>query len=272
LAETVAVSKSSISREAIEASTQQLEDFVAPLGRDGFAGDIHRWHAFFGEQHVIRAVGVDGQGAKHVLRIQLGATENAAASKNLLTHLRDQGLKTDQKYLFVIDGAKALRAAITQVFGAEQPVQRCRIHKMRNVVDHLTREQQAQVKSMMRAAYKLPAEEGMARMEMTAQWIERDYPEAARSLRERTGGDLDGESANVPPSPAPLPGDDQSHRELPIGGSHAHSQSDALARWKDGFPLGGWRLRYQGKEFSKDHWQLGPVGPVRHSREEKSEE
>jgi putative transposase len=70
--------------------------------------------------------------------------------KDLLTHLREHGLKTDQRYLFVIDGAKALRAAITEVFGSEQPVQRCRTHKLRNVMEHLPGEQQPQVKSLMR--------------------------------------------------------------------------------------------------------------------------
>src|SRR5207237_2738597 len=63
-----------------------------------------------------------------ILGIEPGATENAAAVKRLLTRLRERGLPTDRKYLFVIDGAKALRAAIEEVFGAEQPVQRCRNH------------------------------------------------------------------------------------------------------------------------------------------------
>lgn len=63
----------------------------------------------FGAHHVINAVGMDRAGRKHLLGIQLGATENAAAVKDLLVRLREQGLKTEQRYLFVIDGAKALR-------------------------------------------------------------------------------------------------------------------------------------------------------------------
>jgi len=82
----------------------------------------------FGSQHVISAVGVDVHGRKHVLGIQLGATENSAAVKDLLIRLREQGLDTERRYLFVIDGAKALRAAIGEVFGANQLVQRCRTH------------------------------------------------------------------------------------------------------------------------------------------------
>jgi len=71
---------------------------------------------------------VDVHGRKHVLGIQLGATENSAAVKDLLIRLREQGLGTERRYLFVIDGAKALRAAIGEVFGANQLVQRCRTH------------------------------------------------------------------------------------------------------------------------------------------------
>jgi putative transposase len=63
---------------------------------------------------------VDVKGRKHILGIELGATENAAAVKRLLTRLCDQGLPTDRKYLFLVDGAKALRAAIGEVFGAEK--------------------------------------------------------------------------------------------------------------------------------------------------------
>src|SRR3984885_13165940 len=69
----------------------------------------------FGAHHILSAVGVDREGRKHVLGIESGATENAASVKRLLTHLRDRGLPTDRTYLFVIDGAKALRAAINEV-------------------------------------------------------------------------------------------------------------------------------------------------------------
>jgi len=185
MASTVGVSKSAISREAVEAGAQQLEQLLERRWDQVELLVIYIDGIRFGDWHVLSAVGVDEQGRKHVLGIQLGATENAAAVRDLLTHLRDQGLATDRRYLFVIDGAKALRAAIAEVFGGEQPVQRCRIHKLRNVLDHLPQEQKPQVKSLMRAAYKLPrAEDGMARMEKLAQWLERDYPEAARSLRE----------------------------------------------------------------------------------------
>ncbi|MGA8732857.1 MAG: transposase [Terriglobales bacterium] len=80
--------------------------------------------------------------------------------------------------------AKALRAAINKVFGAQHPVQRCRNHKIRNVCDRLPEEQKDQVKAAMRASYKLGAKEGMARLRKLADWLEQESPAAANSLRE----------------------------------------------------------------------------------------
>ncbi len=79
----------------------------------------------------------------------------------------------------MIDGSKALRAAIDGVFGKENPVQRCRHHKMENVRGYLPEHLKGQVKAAMRAAFRLPAAEGMARLEKQAQWLEREYPDAA---------------------------------------------------------------------------------------------
>ena len=185
MAETVGVSKSAVSREAIEASTEQLRQLQQ-----------RRWEAVeilviyidgqrFGEHLIISAVGVDVEGKKHILGLAAGATENAAAVKELLTHLRDQGLPTNRKYLFVMDGAKALHAAIEEVFGGGQAIQRCRNHKLRNVQDQLPKEQQAQTVSLMRAAFRCKtAEEGEKRLEQVARFLERDHESAARSLRE----------------------------------------------------------------------------------------
>jgi putative transposase len=155
----------------------------------------------FGEHHILAAVGVDREGRKHVLGLEPGATENAAAAKRLFTRLRDHGLNTEQKYLFVIDGAKALRAAIQEVFGGEQPIQRCRKHKERNVLDELPKEQHPNAQSLLRAAWKSPtAEEGQKRLEQLARYLERDYEQAAKSLREGVAELFTLQRLNVPPS------------------------------------------------------------------------
>ncbi len=128
MAETVGVSRSAISRKAIEASTAQLQQLQERRWDKVEILVIYIDGQRFGAQHVLSAVGVDEEGKKHILGIAAGATENAAAVKTLLTRLREQGLPTDRKYLFIIDGAKALRAGIDEVFGSDQPVQRCRNH------------------------------------------------------------------------------------------------------------------------------------------------
>jgi transposase-like protein len=185
MAETVGVSRSAVSRHAIEASVEQLKQLQERRWDQVEILVIYIDGQRFAEHHILSAVGVDLEGHKHVLGIASGATENAAAVKQLLTGLRDRGLPTDRKYLFIIDGSKALRTAIEEVFGHEQEVQRCRNHKLENVMNELPKEQQEQTRRLMRAAFKLSsAEEGEKRLEQIARQLEYDYSSAARSLRE----------------------------------------------------------------------------------------
>jgi transposase-like protein len=93
-------------------------------------------------------------------------------------------VKPGRRRLFVIDGSKALRTAIDQVYGSDNPVQRCRNHKMTNITGYLPKQLQEQVLATMRAAYRLPAEEGKARLRKQADWLSVEYPSAAASLLE----------------------------------------------------------------------------------------
>jgi transposase-like protein len=201
MAATVGVSKSSISRHAIEGSAEQLRQLRERRWDTANLLVLYIDGQRFGAHHVISAVGIDREGTKHILGIELGATENAAAVKSLFTRLRDQGLPTDRQYLFVIDGAKALRAGIEEVFGAEQAVQRCRNHKMRNVLDELPRDQHAQALNVMRAAWKLTdAEQGVKKLEQLARFLEHDHESAARSLREGLAEMFTVQRLKLPPS------------------------------------------------------------------------
>lgn len=96
----------------------------------------------------------------------------------------ERGVDPKRLYLFVIDGSKALRAAINRVFVASNPLQRCRHHKIQNVCDQLPEELSDQVKAVMKVAYQLPWQEGMTRLQKQAEWLEAHYPGAAASLRE----------------------------------------------------------------------------------------
>jgi transposase-like protein len=184
MAETAGVSKSAVSRRVAEASEAEVEALLARRFDDLKLLVIYIDGLIFGDYTMIGAVGVDLEGNKHVLGIREGATENSTVITELLEDIVSRGVDPKRKMLFVIDGSKALRAAINAVFGADQPVQRCRAHKLRNVLDYLPKDQRAQVKSVLRAAWKLGPKEGMARVKKLVAWLDNSYPSAAASLLE----------------------------------------------------------------------------------------
>jgi transposase-like protein len=200
MAETVGVSKSAVSRRVVEASEAEVEALLSRRFEELKLLVIYVDGLLFGEYTMIGAVGVDSEGKKHVLGIREGATENATVVKELLEDIVARGVDPKRKMLFVIDGSKALRAAISAVFGAQQPVQRCRAHKLRNVLDHLPKEQRDQAKSVLRAAWKLDAKAGMTRIRKLAEWLDRDHPSAAASLLEGLEECFTINRLGVPPS------------------------------------------------------------------------
>jgi len=168
MAETVSVSKSAVSRRFIEASEKRLKDLFERRFDDLDILVIYLDGLIFGGHHVLASVGVDSTGRKHVLGMVQGASENAASAKSLLEDLVERGVNPERRRLFVIDGSKALRAAVDAVFGEHNPVQRCRSHKIRNVADHVPRRMRDQVKAVLRAAYRLDPQEGKARLKQQA--------------------------------------------------------------------------------------------------------
>ena len=187
MAETVGVSRSAVSRAAIEASETELEALLARRFDELKLLVIYIDGLIFGDYTMIGAVGVDREGHKHVLGIREGATENSTVVAELLEDIVSRGVDAKRRMLFVIDGSKALRAAINTVFGSDQPVQRCRAHKLRpprRMLGYLPKDQKAQVKSVLRAAWKLSPREGMARVKKLAAWLDNSYPSAAASLLE----------------------------------------------------------------------------------------
>ncbi len=134
--------------------------------------------------HVV-ALGITTDGAKIPLGLWEGSTENATLARTLLADLVDRGLDPEQAILFVIDGSKALRRAITDVFGAHALVHRCHRHKERNVTDLLPERDRDQVRARMRAAWSLTDPElAHQRLELLAGELEQTWPDAAGSLRE----------------------------------------------------------------------------------------
>ncbi len=134
--------------------------------------------------HVV-ALGITTEGQKIPLGLWEGSTENATLARALLADLVDRGLDPTQAILFVIDGAKALRRAITDVFGSHALVHRCHRHKERNVTDLLPERDRPAVRARIRAAWALADPElASQRLELLASQLDQTWPDAASSLRE----------------------------------------------------------------------------------------
>lgn len=184
LAEATGMSRSQVSREYVAASEAAFKQLSERRFDDRDILIIYLDGQHFGGFCVVTAVGVDAEGGKHVLGIAEGSSENAVVVKGLLTSLVERGVSPGRRRLFVIDGSKALRSAVKEVYGSDSPVQRCRNHKIENVMGHLPKDQARQVSLTMKAAFRLDAKEGLAKLEQLAEWLAQSHPTAAASLRE----------------------------------------------------------------------------------------
>lgn len=180
-----ATGKSTISREFVARTRTALGELMARRLDDvRLAAMMIDGLEISGRTHVV-ALGITTEGAKVPLGLWEGSTENATVARALLSDLVDRGLDPEQGILFVIDGAKALRKAIDQVFGAAAPCQRCIRHKERNVLDHLDESSQQVVRSRLRSAWALADHErAIDRLRVLASELDRSHPSAAASLRE----------------------------------------------------------------------------------------
>jgi len=166
-------------------TTKQMTTWLTtPLGDRAFPlvmiDGIH-----LGDHLVLIALGIDSEGKKQVLGLREGDTENGQVAKALLRDLVERGLDPQRARLFVIDGAKALRSAIRKVFGDRGVVQRCQLHKQRNILGHLPEGMHASVKAILREAWSLrDAKLAKRRLERLASSLEADHPGAAESVRE----------------------------------------------------------------------------------------
>jgi putative transposase len=184
-AKTRGTSKSAVSRRFVALTKKKLDAMLessigelklAVLMIDGIHIDDHV---------VLVALGIDEEGRKHVLGLHEGATENATACKGLLANLRQRGLRTDRSILVVIDGSTALRKAVRDVLGKKGVVQRCQIHKRRNVVDYLPEGMRTRIDTAMAQAYRCGDEKKAKRLLTNlANVLEEEHPSASASLRE----------------------------------------------------------------------------------------
>jgi transposase-like protein len=180
-----ATSKSAVSRRFVAATEKALAELmardlgdldVAVLMIDGLEA---------AGQCVVVVLVITTDGTKVPVGLWLGDTENKTVVTALLADLVERGLDVERGVLCVIDGAKALAAGIAKVFGSHAVVQRCTLHKRRNVVGHLPKEQASVVDKRLAVIFAQPdAKKGLAAAQRLAAELEADHPDAAASLRE----------------------------------------------------------------------------------------
>ncbi len=128
-------------------------------------------------------MGVDEAGRKQVLGLSEGASESAASVGALLDSMIERGMDSSLGILFILDGSKAIAKAVKDRF-PKAMIQRCQVHKLRNVLDHLPEGKRRRYSAMIRLAWRLPYEQALARLEEIAKELEVLHPGAAASLRE----------------------------------------------------------------------------------------
>jgi putative transposase len=184
-AQAYGVEKSAISERFIQASREKLKALMErPLGELHWCAIVIDGTPFKGRQ-MIAAIGVGNDGKKTVLGLREGATENAAVVRELLEDMARRGLDFVTPRLYVLDGAKALSTAVKRHAGEAALIQRCQVHKRRNVLDQLPEEYQPGIERKLIAAYAMTEEADARRaLDQIHREVERINPSAARSLEE----------------------------------------------------------------------------------------
>jgi transposase-like protein len=178
-------SKSAVSRRFVARTTAQLAAWqtasLEALDLVGLLIDgVH-----IGDHCLIVALGIAADGQKHALGLWDGSTENARVCQDLLANLQSRGLRTDRSLLVILDGSKALRKAVRAIFGEAALVQRCHVHKTRNVLEYLSDRDRPWAQAILRRAYQTTdVQKAQRLLGDLARRLEDEYPSAAESVRE----------------------------------------------------------------------------------------
>ena len=226
-----AMSRSAVSRKFVAMTETALGELLAADLHDLDLVALMVDGVHFAEHLCIVALGIDIHGVKHPLAIVEGSTENATLVRTLMVDLRERGLDVTKPILAVLDGSKALRRAVLDVF--DKPViARCQLHKIRNVRDHLPQRLRGPVERRMREAYHADsALHAQALLEELARELDKTHPGAAGSLREGLTETLTVLRLGVPPALArTLRSTNAIESMISICRDHARN----VKRWKDG--------------------------------------
>jgi putative transposase len=186
VADGAGVWKSAVSRRFVALSAERMAEWMAAdLSQlDLLAIQIDGIH-ISDELTLLAAVGIDGDGVKHALGLLQGATENAVVVQALFDNLIERGLDPKVRRRFIVDGSKALIKAIRKTFGRHTPIQRCQIHKARNIIERLPKHLHASVRKALRQAWELDDAERAERLiRNLARPLEQVAPGVAASILE----------------------------------------------------------------------------------------
>jgi transposase-like protein len=198
--EAYGLGKSAVSEHFIESSGEKLKQLMErPLGQLRLCALVVDATPFEGQQMVV-ALGIGQDGRKTILGLREGATENATVVGELLGDLMNRGLDFTQPRLYVLDGGKALHTAVDRYAGKTAMVQRCQVHKRRNVLDHLPDDQKSLVAAKLHAAYALESyDEAKQALGSLHRELMDFNPSAARSLAEGMEETLTVHKLQIPP-------------------------------------------------------------------------
>lgn len=185
LAEGTGLPRSTVSRAFVRASVRSLSEINGrDLSKEEFLV-LFMDAIAFGEVLVVVALGVTREGQKRVLGLVEGHTENATVVASLLDNLVDRGLVLSERFLAVIDGAKALRAALLRRWQGRVVIARCQVHKKRNVLEHLPPKYHADIRRRLSVAYGMTEyEEALGFLKKTVECLRQINEDAAKSLEE----------------------------------------------------------------------------------------
>src|SRR3954468_23454404 len=180
------VSKSAVSRRFVALSAERMAEWMAAdLSKlDLLVIQIDGLH-IGNDLVLVAALGIDAEGNKHPLGLIEGATENATVVQALIDNLIERGLDPKICRLFIVDGAKALTKVIRSTFGRQTPIQRCQVHKARNVIDRLPKPLHASARKALRQAWELDdADKAERLLRNLARRLEQEAPGVAASILE----------------------------------------------------------------------------------------
>ena len=249
------LSKSTINRRFVRAAKTVVAELQArPLGGVRYVaiyldGLVEQGH------HVISALGLTADGHKQVLGLREGSSESGEVCAELLRDLLNRGLDTGEGFLAVIDGGKGLASALKEVFGKRVFIQRCRAHKLRNILEKVPERERAQLRTEIQRAWAADAKQAERMLNLIAANLERSYPLAAGSLRE-------GLKETLTCNELDLPHDCALTRFLvttnPLESLYARHTDDSrrVCRWRNGAML----LRWAGVSLALGEASFSTVG------------